>query len=171
LATQNQAYLFPLQFKNKEFQSSVEQNLKEIFQSDNIRKVGFGLSGDRSMILQKFGTEINNIVDLSFHLRENGNSSQVGTKTAAAHILNVDFKKSKRLTMSVWGMPIANYSDAMIAYAANDAHIALLVYNEWRRRIDVAKSTNCSIDGYIDWSYQIDDNKTNSDLQERVLIR
>jgi RNA polymerase sigma factor for flagellar operon FliA len=171
LATIDRAYLFPIQFSNNEFQKNFKILLKDILQSESVRKVGFGLGSDKYEIFKKFESEVNNIVDLSYHLRENGSVNQVGTKTAVTRFLNVELKKSKSISTSIWGMPIERYSKDMIAYAANDAHVALLVYNEWRKQIDAAKATNCSIDGFIDWSYHKSDKAALNDLQKRVMIQ
>ncbi len=143
LSTLKRAYLFSIPShivteSEREFCNS----LVRIFKSNSIKKVGFGLANDLNLINSKFGCDLVNFVDLGLALREEGGAQLVGTKTAVLRYLDKVLEKPKKLSMSDWSKSIQFYNSRMILYAANDAHVALLVYNEWQRRLTEASSRN-----------------------------
>lgn len=59
LATIDTAFLFPIKQtpQMNSFDMAIHTFLKEIMQSDKIRKIGFGLGSDKSDFLRKFSTD------------------------------------------------------------------------------------------------------------------
>jgi hypothetical protein len=86
------------------------------------------------MIQSKFGFKIENCIDLALAIRENGEKETVGARRAVLRYLHRIFEKSKDISISDWSIPIKHYKSSMILYAANDAHVALLVYYKWKER-------------------------------------
>jgi ribonuclease D len=125
LATDSQAYLFPLIVQ---FEIAI---LKPLLESPDILKVGFGLKDDVKRLTAKFGIHMQGVVDLSVALR--GIQRQdFGAKTSVAYFFGQKLQKSKRISTTNWAN--ARYSPAQILYAANDAQVPLLVYREWLNR-------------------------------------
>ncbi len=118
----NKAFIFQLHHKH------CLEALLEIFQSDKVVKVGFGLKSDKTHIYNKFGVKLNAVLDLNTAFREQGYRAQIGARTAVAIVFNRKFNKSKRTSTSNWAMPCL--SKNQLLYAANDAYVALCVYNE-----------------------------------------
>jgi len=118
----NKAFIFQLHHKH------CLETLLEIFQSDKVVKVGFGLKSDKTHIYNKFGVKLNAVLDLNTAFREQGYRAQIGARTAVAIVFNRKFNKSKRTSTSNWAMP--RLSNNQLLYAANDAYVALCVYNE-----------------------------------------
>ena len=118
----NKAFIFQLYHKH------CLQYLLEIFQSDKVVKVGFGLNSDKAHIYNKFGVKLNAVLDLNTAFREKGYRGQIGARGAVAIVFNKKFNKSKRTSTSNWAMPCL--SKNQLLYAANDAYVALSVYNE-----------------------------------------
>jgi len=118
----NKAFIFQLHHKH------CREYLLEIFQSDKTIKVGFGLKSDKAQIYNKFGVKLNAVLDLGSAFREKGYRGQIGARGAVAIVFNKAFNKSKRASTSNWAMP--RLSDNQLLYAANDAYVALRVYNE-----------------------------------------
>jgi len=118
----NKAFIFQLHHKH------CRESLLEIFQSDKTIKVGFGLKSDKAQIYNKFGVKLNAVLDLGSAFREKGYRGQIGARGAVAIVFNKAFNKSKRASTSNWAMP--RLSDNQLLYAANDAYVALRVYNE-----------------------------------------
>jgi RNA polymerase sigma factor for flagellar operon FliA len=138
LSTLDRAYLFSipsLVSSSSKLELEVQKSLRDIFQNKDICKVGFGLASDTKEIRAKFGVEISNIVDLGWELREGEERSQVGTQRAVLRVLGRHFDKPKKVSMSNWGLPIERFTERQILYAANDAYVALLVHNEWQRKL------------------------------------
>jgi ribonuclease D len=122
LATDSQAYLFPLIVQ---FEIAI---LKPLLESPDILKVGFGLKDDVKRLTAKFGIHMQGVVDLSVALR--GIQRQdFGAKTSVAYFFRQKLQKSKRISTTNWAN--TRYSPAQILYAANDAQVPLLVYREW----------------------------------------
>ena len=65
-----------------------------------------------------------------------GHRGTVGAKVAVAHFFGQRLQKSKRIGTSNWASRRLN--DRQLLYAANDAHVALMIYRAWmaRRRPD-----------------------------------
>ena len=136
LSTLHRAYLFSIpSFIVSDSDRQYCKNLTRIFESSSIKKVGFGLANDVSLIRSKFGCDLVNFVDLGLAVREQGETQLVGTKTAVLRFFNKVLDKSKKISMSEWSKSAENYEPRMILYAGFDAHVALLVYNEWQIRL------------------------------------
>ncbi len=118
----NKAFIFQLHHKH------CLECLLEIFQSDKVVKVGFGLKSDKAHIYNKFGVKLNAVLDLNTTFREKGYRGQIGARGAVAIVFNKEFNKSKRTSTSNWAMHCL--SKNQLLYAANDAYVALRVYNE-----------------------------------------
>ncbi len=118
----NKAFIFQLHHKH------CLEYLLEIFQSDKVVKVGFGLKSDKAHIYNKFAVKLNAVVDLNTAFREKGYRGQIGARGAVAIAFNKAFNKSKRTSTSNWATPCL--SKNQLLYAANDAYAALCVYNE-----------------------------------------
>ena len=101
--------------------------LLELFQSDKVLKVGFGLKSDKAHIYNKFGVRLNAVLDLNSAFREKGYRGQIGARGAIAIVFNQGLKKSKHTSTSNWAQP--HLSQRQLLYAANDAYAALCVYN------------------------------------------
>lgn len=119
LATDTHAYLFPIGT------TTTVDMLREILETPRILKVGFGLSDDLKRLRDKLGIETQGVVDLAVTLRENRHND-VGAKAAVARFFGQRLQKSKKISTTNWANP--HLSDSQILYAANDAHVALLVY-------------------------------------------
>ncbi len=102
--------------------------LLEIFQSNRVVKVGFGLKSDKAHIYNKFGVKLNAVLDLNSAFREKGYRGQIGARGAVAIVFNKEFNKSKSISTSNWA--ISRLSKNQLLYAANDAYVALCVYNK-----------------------------------------
>jgi RNA polymerase sigma factor for flagellar operon FliA len=104
--------------------------LKAVLESHAILKVGFGLSDDVKRVRAKLGIEPANVLDLSTALRNRGERTTLGAKTAVARFFGEQLQKSRRITTTNWALP--RLSEKQILYAADDAHVALRVYRRWR---------------------------------------
>ena len=118
----NKAFIFQLHHKH------CLQYLLEIIQSDKVVKVGFGLKSDKAHIYNKFGVKLVAVLDLCTAFREKGYRGQIGARGAVAIVFNKAFNKSKRTSTSNWALH--SLSQSQLLYAANDAYVALRVYNE-----------------------------------------
>jgi len=127
LATDSTAYLF--QVGAKPDPASVDL-LKAVLESPAILKVGFGLGDDLRRVRAKLGIETQNVVDLATTLRRRGERNTLGAKTAVARFFGQRLAKSKRITTTNWALP--RLSEQQIRYAADDAHVALKIYRDWR---------------------------------------
>ncbi|MEH6443270.1 MAG: 3'-5' exonuclease [Oceanospirillaceae bacterium] len=128
LATATQAFLFPTRFP------CAVAAAKTLLNDANIKKVGFGLKGDKKELRSKFGIDIANIQDLAVDLRILiGEKGDIGARAAVAMLLMQ--RLSKGAQKSNWGaFPLKEHQ---IEYAANDAHAAICVANRlqehWQR--------------------------------------
>ena len=125
LATDDRAYLFPVS------QSREMTVLKSILESPRLLKVGFGLGNDRSALKSKLDIDATNLLDLGAVLRGPDHRGTVGAKVAVAHFFGQRLQKSKKMGTSNWSNP--RLTERQLLYAANDAHVALLVYRAWAR--------------------------------------
>ena len=101
--------------------------IRDLLESEDIVKIGFGLKDDLSRIQKKFGIHPKGVVDLSHSFKKNGYHNQVGVKSAIAIVFKKRLLKSRKLTTSNWSS--ATLSDKQILYAANDAHAAITVFH------------------------------------------
>lgn len=123
LATETHAFLFPLvKAEQRELSHAL---LKEVLESNQIRKVGFGLSDDNQMLLKKLAIKITNVLDLSRSLSDS-RKKQMGAKRAVEKYFAQVLQKSKRVSTSNWAAEHLN--ERQLKYAADDAQSALLVY-------------------------------------------
>ena len=123
LATDNIVYLFPA------MGAAQVAALKTILESPAIVKAGFGLRDDLRRLKIKLHIETANVVDLAITLRED-KRKDVGAKTAVAKFFGKQLQKSKRTSTTNWANP--KLTDRQILYAADDAHVALLIYRVWQ---------------------------------------
>ncbi len=96
--------------------------------ANDITKVGFGLDGDRTQIMAKFGVPPQAVLDLDHAFRRMGYRKSVGVKTAVALLFNQRFIKSKKVATTNWAN--ARLTEMQVLYAANDAWAAIRVFEE-----------------------------------------
>ena len=125
LATDHQAYLFPI---SRLYDTRA---LKAILESPQVKKIGFGLGNDHSVLKSRLGIAANNVLDLGEVLRGPGHRGTVGAKVAVAHFFGQKLQKSKKICTSNWSN--ARLNERQVLYAANDAHVALMLYRAWLR--------------------------------------
>ncbi len=120
LATESKAFLFPTRFP------SAVSSAGKILSNPNIKKVGFGLSGDNKELRTKLNIDIVNTDDLSVKLKHlAGEKNSIGARAAVAMVLKTRLGKGAQ--KSNWGAyPLKNNQ---IIYAANDAHSAICIEN------------------------------------------
>ncbi|MBR7799675.1 3'-5' exonuclease [Undibacterium fentianense] len=123
LATSTHAYLFPIVSLLQ--QQNAKDCLKQVLESQDILKVGFGLSDDNQMLMRKLGIRIAKVIDLSRSLSES-KKRQMGAKRAVEKYFGQILQKSKRVSTSNWAAEHLN--ERQLKYAADDAQSALLVY-------------------------------------------
>jgi ribonuclease D len=99
--------------------------LLDLLQSEQLIKVGFGLSSDRKHILAKLGVHFNAVVDLNTVFSRDGYHREMGVRAAVGQVLQQRFAKSRHVTTSNWSQPKLNPQQML--YAANDAYAALKV--------------------------------------------
>lgn len=102
-----------------------ENACAEIIESQEILKVGFGLKNDHTQIRNRFGIELNHVLDLDQCFKKMGYRGQIGVRGAMGVLLNLCFKKSKSTTTSNWSLP--KLTTRQLTYAANDAYAALKI--------------------------------------------
>ncbi len=136
LSTETQAYLFPISLM------SGHTVLKIILESSRVLKIGFGLGNDRSVLKSRLGIEVQNLLDMGEVLRGPGHRGTVGAKVAVAHFFGQKFQKSKRIGTSNWANP--RLTDQQLLYAANDAQVALRVYQAWGQVQESQGSVACA---------------------------
>lgn len=131
LATDERAYLFPVST------GRCGPVLKTILESMEVIKVGMGLGNDRSALKSRLGVELNAVVDLGEALRGRGEGrighrGTVGAKVAVEYFFSQRLQKSKKVGTSNWAS--RRLSESQLRYAANDAHVALMIYRAWIER-------------------------------------
>ena len=126
LATDNQAYLFPIS------RLYDPRTLKMVLESPKVKKIGFGLGNDHSVLKSRLGIAAHNVLDLGEVLRGPEHRGTVGAKVAVAHFFGQKLQKSKKIGTSNWSNTRLN--ERQLLYAANDAHVALVLYRAWLHR-------------------------------------
>ncbi|MBK6636333.1 MAG: 3'-5' exonuclease domain-containing protein 2 [Rhodocyclaceae bacterium] len=122
LATRDMAFIVQIdQYTPTDF-------LRQILESDSILKVGFGLNNDHGPLRAKLNIALRHRLDLGPLFRKLGYKDAVGVKAAVAIVLGLRLRKSKKATTSNWAA--STLSSSQLIYAADDAHAALLVFNE-----------------------------------------
>lgn len=124
LATDGKAYLFPITA------NPALDVLRTVLESPHLLKVGFGLRDDLRRLQTKLGIRSAHVLDLAVALRQD-ERGDVGTKTAVARFFGQRLQKSKKTSTTNWSNP--RLTERQMLYAANDAHVALLVYRAWQR--------------------------------------
>lgn len=124
LATADKAYIFQLA------DPVCREVVCDVLTSNNVLKVGFGLSGDHAQILRTLGVVPANVLDINSLFKAKGYTKEIGVKSAVAVLFNQRFIKSRKATTSNWAN--ANLTEAQLIYAANDAWAALRVYEAIR---------------------------------------
>ncbi|MGL4605470.1 MAG: 3'-5' exonuclease [Iodobacter sp.] len=123
LATDSRVFLFPVVQSGHTMLA-----VKAVLESEQILKVGFGLSDDHKRLSAKLGITTRHVLDLARALRENSRGD-LGAKSAVAQFFGLRLQKSKKVTTSNWAASPLN--ERQMKYAADDAHVALLVYRKW----------------------------------------
>jgi len=122
LATDDTAYLFQIGA------TPALDVLRAILESDDVLKVGFGLSDDLLRLRIKLGITTAKVLDLSVALR-GGQRNDLGAKSAVAKFFGLRLQKSKKTSTTNWAN--ARLTERQILYAADDAQVALRVYRCW----------------------------------------
>jgi ribonuclease D len=120
LATESKAYLFPTRF------AAAVSAAKTLLSNPNIKKVGFGIAGDKNELHLKLNIKVVNTEDLSNTVKNLiEEKSMIGARAAVAMVL--ESRLGKGAQRSNWGAyPLKRNQ---ILYAANDAHSAICVEN------------------------------------------
>lgn len=121
LATLEEAFVFQLH------DPACREATGELVAHAGLLKAGFGLRDDKKRIVQKFGVEPRNVLDLDTVFRERGYRKQMGVKAAVAVLFGKRYLKSKRAATSNWAR--AQLTEAQLLYAANDAWAAACVWH------------------------------------------
>jgi ribonuclease D len=122
LSTMNHVYLFPI-VKQKIF-----KKLQKILESSTIRKVGFDLVSDESLLRTNLGVILKGVENITLGYSKNA----IGIVQAVAILFGQQFIKSRKCQRSNWSrLPL---TAAQRSYAANDAYVALSVHRELRKR-------------------------------------
>jgi ribonuclease D len=120
-STLHKAYIFQAHL------TECHPTLREILESGELAKVGFGLTDDLKRIEAKLGITPKGVVDLNHTFGEIGYKNQVGARAAIAMLFKRRFAKSKSITTSDWSAKAL--SEKQLLYAANDAHAAIQVFH------------------------------------------
>lgn len=100
--------------------------LREVIESQQLIKVGFGLKSDRGPLQRKLGVQLGATIDLASGMRRLGYKQAVGVRTAVAIALGRQLRKSKSATTSNWAA--TQLSEHQVQYAGEDAFAALAVF-------------------------------------------
>jgi ribonuclease D len=100
--------------------------LMAILESEDIKKVGFGLGGDMTGMSRRFAIQPCGIIDLNSAFSAMGYRKTIGARQAVALLFKKRFIKSKKISTSNWANPVLN--ERQVLYAANDAWVAVCVY-------------------------------------------
>lgn len=92
-----------------------------------LRKVGFGLSTDLTLIRNRLNIEPKAVFDIDSEFRRRGYRKSVGVKAAVALVFNRRFVKSRKATTSNWAN--RQLTEAQMRYAANDAYASIRVFD------------------------------------------
>lgn len=108
--------------------------LRELLQSEQVIKVGFGLRSDRHHIRAKLDAELGGTVDLNAVFSMQGHRKEMGVRAAVGLVLRQRFAKSRTVTTSNWSQP--ELTPQQMCYAANDAYAALKVLEALNLRLE-----------------------------------
>ncbi|BCE01824.1 3'-5' exonuclease [Marinicellulosiphila megalodicopiae] len=120
LANATDAFLFPTRF------AFAVDAASQLLNNPNIKKVGFGLAGDKKELSTKLDIHIQNIEDLAVTVKHlAGEKKPLGARASVAFVLKQRLGKGAQ--KSNWGTyPL---SPTQIQYAANDAYCAICIEN------------------------------------------
>ncbi|MCP5078475.1 MAG: 3'-5' exonuclease domain-containing protein 2, partial [Psychromonas sp.] len=120
LSTESSAFLFPTRFP------VAVSCARLILSNPNIKKIGFGISGDIKELRNKLDIDIVNTLNLSVALKNLvGEKNEIGARAAVAMVLKLRLAKGAQ--QSNWAAyPLTKNQ---IHYAANDAHSAICIVN------------------------------------------
>jgi len=103
--------------------------------SGHVIKAGFGMRDDCRKIELRYGVKIERTFELNTEFRRRGFSQHLRAKTAVAVLFNQQVAKSKNTAKSDWSKRFL--SQGQLLYAANDAYVAAVVYNELFHAVDM----------------------------------
>jgi ribonuclease D len=133
IATYDKTFLFPIDtgcFTSPHQAEALFIAMRAVLEHDHIVKVGFGLQSDKKLFRRKMDINMKNVIDLGLVLRCEQSRNTMGVKRAVAQCLGLHFIKDKWISRSNWSLPVHELSYSQIMYAANDAHVALILYDE-----------------------------------------
>lgn len=119
-AARGRAWLIPLHV------DGAIATIGRIMESTAVRKIGFGLDSDLTLLRRRLGREPRAIHDLDADFRAFGYRGALGLKSAVAVLLGQRFTKSKRIGTSNWANKVL--TPDQIRYAANDAWGAYCIH-------------------------------------------
>ena len=119
-ATLHKAYIFQVHVEES------YRTLMAILESEDVKKVGFGLGGDMTNMSRRFAIQPRGIVDLSSAFSALGYRKTIGARQAVAMMFKRRFIKSKKTSTSNWANRVL--TERQVLYAANDAYVAVRVY-------------------------------------------
>ncbi len=119
-ALPDKAYLFQMHH------SEAHPFLRDLLQSAQLIKAGFGLKSDSGHIYAKLGIKMHGVIDLNAVFSKDGYQKEIGVRTAVGLMFGQRFAKSKHATTSNWARH--ELTSQQLLYAANDAYGALKVY-------------------------------------------
>lgn len=120
-STREKAWLFQLH------RTECNPVVAALLASTELKKVGFGLSSDLTLIRNRLNIEPRAVFDIDTEFRRQGYRKSVGVKTAVALVFNRRFVKSRKATTSNWANK--QLTEAQVRYAANDAYASIRVFD------------------------------------------
>ena len=120
-STRDRAWLFQLH------RTECNPVVAALIASTELKKVGFGLSTDLTLIRNRLNIEPGAVYDIDNEFRRRGYRKSVGVKTAVALVFDRRFMKSRKATTSNWANK--QLTESQIRYAANDAYASIRVYD------------------------------------------
>jgi ribonuclease D len=116
-----------------------EALVREVLTATGIVKVGFDLQQDQSQLRHRLGLEASPVLDLTTVFHRQGYPRTIGIKSAVAIVFGQRFVKSKKLTTTNWS--VERLEPRQLLYAANDAHVALRVWQALHERGQLSPET------------------------------
>ena len=123
-ATAERAYVLQLQHPG------CEALVRSVLADVRLVKVGFDLQQDLGQLRRRLGLEVAPLLDLTHVFHRMGYVRTLGIQSAVAVVFGQRLAKSKRVTTSNWSN--ATLEPRQLLYAANDAYVALQVWQALR---------------------------------------